>query len=142
MNIGVVKLDERAYTPEHRADDFSNINIYCLDDIKVDVSAHNSLFIKTGLSFIIPDGFELSIVPYIKTFLNYGIAIETYEPAVFTEATNKRECILKCHLGGRSRPSNEYESNSKYIIIPKESCIAIGLFRKKEYPTINVVAIK
>lgn len=57
MKLRIKKLDERAVTPTYGSEYSAGADLYALLDAPAEIGAHETLFIHTGISAEIPEGY-------------------------------------------------------------------------------------
>jgi len=67
LEVKIKKLNPEAVIPTYGTNDSACFDFYCLEDNWIDINSTN--MIKTGLSFEIPQGYFMSIVPRSSTGL-------------------------------------------------------------------------
>lgn len=98
MEVKIKKLNPEAVIPTYGTDDSACFDFYCLENTTID--SGNTVIIKTGLSFEIPEGYFMSIVPRSSTGLktplrqsnSYGVIDSDYRGEIgllFTNYDNK-----------------------------------------------------
>lgn len=66
-------LNEDAIEPKYNYDGDSGFDLYSVEDVELD--AFSRVLVPTGLSFSVPDGFEIQVRPKSGLALNYGLTV-------------------------------------------------------------------
>lgn len=57
MRIRIKKLDEKAITPTYGTEYSAGADLYVLSDMPVEIKSHETVFLHTGISVEIPEGY-------------------------------------------------------------------------------------
>jgi len=73
MKVQIKKLDPDAIIPQYQTKGSAGFDVHSLEDFRLYPSGRHVF--KTGLSFVVPEGFELQIRPRSGLAAKYGITI-------------------------------------------------------------------
>lgn len=138
MNVKIKKLNENAIVPEYQTVgsagfDF-HANLYNSDDVDtnetgdkwLNIPAGEQRLIHTGLSFSLPDGYELQIRPRSGIALKKSITI-TNSPGTLDSSYRGECCIILRNMG------------DECFIVREGDRIAQGVINKVEQASFEVV---
>ncbi len=94
MKLQVKKLREDAILPTRGSVKSSGLDLYALEDITINVG--QTVLVKTGIAFGIPEGFEIQVRPRSGMALNKGVTVLNTPGTVDSGYRGEIGVILYC----------------------------------------------
>jgi dUTP pyrophosphatase len=123
VKLLVRKLDDNAIIPTRGSERSSGLDLYALEDTSI--GAGKTVLVRTGISFLIPEGYEIQVRPRSGLSLKTGLIVKNAPGTVDQDYTG--ECAVVMHfLVGRGEMEYQIKKGDRIaqavlcpVIIPE-----------------------